>query len=145
METMRHKLQAQMEQNLTESRPHEENAQKSTMDVVAKLESLMQQFNATCLMWESGAAAGTEHLSNSIDVHLQAQNLRVDEIFNFVHEACKIATDNAKMLWDLMIAIENLGDNFQQMKEKMLQWDEPEQPMCMEEERIYNENVSQLL
>ena len=96
-------------------------------------------------MRESDAAIGTERLSDSVDARLQAQSLRVDEMSNSVREAHKAATNNAETLRDLMIAIENLGDNFQQMKEKMLQWDDPKQPMGMEEERICNEIVSQLL
>ena len=89
--------------------------------------------------------ASTECLSNSVDARLQVQSLRVNEISNSVREAHKNSADNAETQRDLMIAIENLGDNFQQMKEKMLQWDELEQPMGMEEEKIYNEYVSQLL
>ena len=50
----------------------------------------------------------------------------MDEISNSVRKARKTSADNAEMLQDLMIAIENLGDNFQQMQEKMMQWYEPE-------------------
>ena len=60
MELMRHELQAQMEQNLGESHLHEENAQKSAVDIVAKLESLTQQLNEFHPMRESDAATGTE-------------------------------------------------------------------------------------
>ena len=91
----------------------------------AKLESLMQLLNAFHPMQESNAAASTERLSDSVHVRLQAQSLRVDEISNSVHEARKTSADNAETLRDIMIVIENLGDNFHQMQEKLLQWDEP--------------------
>ena len=44
-----------------------------------------------------------------------------------------------------MVAVENLGENFQQMREGMLQWGNPEQPVDTEEERIYDEIAAQLL
>ena len=64
---------------------------------------------------------------------------------NIVHEARKTSVDNAETMQEIRIAIENLGDNFQKMQEKILQWDEPEQFMDTEEERVFNENISTLL
>ena len=85
-------------------------------------------------MNESDATVSTEHISDSVNARLQLQSQRMDEMSNIVHEARKTSVDNAETMQEIRIAIENLGDNFQKMQEKMLQWDEPEQFMDAEEE-----------
>ena len=96
-------------------------------------------------MSESDAAVKTGRISDDVNARLQLQSQRMDEMSNAVHEARKTSVYNVETMQEIRIAIENLGDNFQKMQEKMLQWDEPEQFMDVEEEREYNENVSTLL
>ena len=74
MELMRHELQAQLDQNLAESRHCKQEAQKYAADIAAKLEGLTQQLNAFCPMSESDAVVSTEHISDSINARLQAQS-----------------------------------------------------------------------
>ena len=69
-------------------------------------------------MSESDAVVSTEHISDSVNARLQLQSQRMDEMSNIVHEARKTSVDNAEMMQEIRIAIENLGDNFQKMQEK---------------------------
>ena len=115
---MRHKLQAQLDQNLAESHCRKQEAQKYTPDVVAKLESLTQQLNAFRPMSESDAVVKTERISDSVNARLQLQSQRVDEMPNAVHEARKTSVDNAETMQEIRIAIENLGTIFRKCKRK---------------------------
>ena len=84
-------------------------------------------------------------MTEDVEARLQLQTDRMDNIFESVQEAHCESANNAETLQTLTVAIENLGDNFQQMRQEMLQWNEPEQPMDTEEERAYDEAAAALL
>ena len=142
---MRRELQAQLEQNLAESRRREEEAQKFIADVASKLERLTQQLNEYRTVQEKDIVEGHERLSGDVDVRLKIQSSQMEKFSKSVQEARKESASNAETLQTLLVSIENLAANFQRLRTDMLPRDYPEQPMDTEEERIYNETAAHLL
>ena len=67
---MRRKLQAQLDQNLAESRHRKQEVQKYAVDIAVKLENLTQQLNVFCPMSESDAAVKTGRISDDVNARL---------------------------------------------------------------------------
>ena len=60
----------------------------------------------------------TEQLQQRFD----AQNERMDQLSAIVVESRKEAQTNAEVLQNLLVGIENLGENFKNMQEEMVAW-----------------------
>ena len=145
MQELRHNFQANMERNQAESCHREETMQKSVMDLAAKLNILTQQLNDFRLMREAEAIVGAEKLFDSVDARLQTHSVRMDQMFQSMQDTRKESAANAKTIQTLLISIENLSDNFQRMREDMIQWNEPVQPIDESEEREYQATVQEIL
>ena len=52
--------------------------------------------------------------------------------------------DNTKLLHDLLVNTENLGESFKQLKSEVT-WEETEMPVETEEDRVYHETQAALL
>ena len=53
-------------------------------------------------------------------------SVRMDSISDFVQEARKTSAENAENIKNLLVGIENLGENVKQLREEMRGWEEPE-------------------
>ena len=58
-------------------------------------------------------------VSSSMDARLNLQSERIDNVNIAVERAQKTAKDNSDMLENLLIGIENMGENVKQFREEM--------------------------
>ena len=78
------------------------------MERLATLPDQLNRFNPTSVEDVSGSQ---EKLSSVVDDRLNLQSLRIDSVSESVHEAHKTAQENAEMLHNLLVGMENLGDS----------------------------------
>ena len=57
---------------------------------------------------------------------MNLQSLQIDSVSQSTHEANKIAQDNAELLQNLLVSMENLGENVKQLREEVNAWGGPE-------------------
>ena len=50
-------------------------------------------------------------MSSAVDERLNLQSLRIDSISESMNEANKTAQENAELLQNLLVGMENLGEN----------------------------------
>ena len=60
-------------------------------------------------------------MSSDVDARLQLQSQRVDNLTESVHKVQKDTVNNADTLQTLLISMENLGENFKELRDGMLQ------------------------
>ena len=68
-----------------------------------------------------------------MEERLNVQSLRINTLSDLMQKAQKTANDNAEILHNLMVGIENLSENVKQLKEEMRGWEEPEAQVELEE------------
>ena len=61
-------------------------------------------------------------MSEQLQQRFDAQSERMNQLFAIVIESQKEARTNAAVLQNLLVGIENLGENFKNMQEEMLAW-----------------------
>ena len=59
---------------------------------------------------------------SAVEKRLEIQNLRIDGLLESREKADKVANDNSELLQNLMIGIENMGENIRQCREDMENW-----------------------
>ena len=67
---------------------------------------------------------------------MQLQSRRIDTISDSIQKFEENAADNTKLLHDLLVNMENLGDTVKQMKSDYMNWDPEEFPVETEEEKL---------
>ena len=65
-------------------------------------------------------------VSEQFDARLTLQSCRMDLIAESVEKQEKTVSGNAELLHNLLISIENLGDNVKNLQKEMEQWRDPE-------------------
>ena len=64
----------------------------------------------------SDVAKEQQQLSQDVSVQLQVQSRRIDTVSDSIQKFEENAADNTKLLHDLLVNMENLGDTVKQMK-----------------------------
>ena len=72
-------------------------------------------------------------MSSAVDDRLNLQSQRIDSMSESAHEAYKIAQDNVEMLHNLLVGMENLGENVKQLWEEVNAWGEPEEQEVLDD------------
>ena len=103
VEGVRRGVQTTLSQNLADARQREEKAQAEI------------------------ARVGQKQLSADVDVRLQFQSQRIDNLNATVQKVQTDIATNTETMQTLVAGIENLGDNFVQLREKALNWGNPGQ------------------
>ena len=70
---------------------------------------------------------------------LQVQSQQIDTVTDSVQKIKKDTADNTKLLHDLIVNMENLGESLKQMKSEVMAWEQEEVPMETDEDRQYQE------
>ena len=94
--------------------------------IAADLSSLTEQlnkFNPASVIDVSGSQ---QRMSEAVEQRLTLHSVRMDSISDFVQEARKTSAENAENIKNLLVGIENLGENVKQLREEMRGWEEPE-------------------
>ena len=96
-------------------------------------------------MSETNVAAGQAKMSEDVNTRLQLQSQQMDVMGESVSKVQEETANNTEILQTLLVDMENLGDNFRQLREEMLMGGSPEVQMEMEEEREYQDTDAELL
>ena len=70
---------------------------------------------------------------------MQAHAQRIDTVTDSVQKIERDSIDNTKLLHDLVINRENLGESLKQMKSEVKAWEEDETPMETDGDELYHD------
>ena len=76
---------------------------------------------------------------------MQVQSQRIDTVTDSVQKIEKNSADNTKLLHDLMINMENLGESFKQFKSEVMNWEGTGNLMETEEDKEHRKLQNALL
>ena len=138
-------LQAQMEQNLAESRHREQEAQDAMEKIASELGQLMEHLDQYKPVREADALVREKQMSSDVDARLQLQSQRVDNLTESVHKVQEDTVNNAETLQALLISMENLGENFKELRDDMLAVNIAEQQMEIEGDEEHDKLNAELL
>ena len=145
VEGHRRDLEAKMDQDRVEAR-QAANETKAVVDQLsAQLSQLATQLKEFGPARSSDVATGQTQLSQDFGGRLQVQTQRIDTVTDSVQRIEKDTADNTKLLHDLIVNMENLGDSIKYMKGEMAaDWQE-ETPMETDGDGQYQELQDELL
>ena len=111
----------------------------------AQLAQLATQLNEFHLARSENVATSHTQLLQDVNERMQIQSQRIDTVTHSVQRIEKDSADNTKLLHDLIVNMENLGESFKQFKSEVTAWEGTEIPMETEEDREYHETQNTLL
>ena len=141
VEGVRRDIQAQLEQTHADSLRRETEAQHRIEDISKQLHALTEQLNKFQPVSEHAVGVSQGNLSEQVQHQFDAQQDRIQKLSDVVLESKKEAQTNADTLHNLLVGIENLGENVKNMQEEMIAW----QSGYQEAEREYEEMHEDLL
>ena len=144
VDVMRREIQTQMEQNLAESHRREQKAQEIMNKMASELDQL-KQLKQNKPILEADAVKREKQMSSDVDARLQLQSQRVDNLTESVHKVQKDTVNNADTLQTLLISMENLGENFKELRDGMLAANIAAQQMEIEGDEEHDELNAELL
>ena len=102
--------------------------------IAADLSSLAEQLNKFKVASVTDVSGSQQRMSEAVEQRLTLHSVRMDSISDFVQEARKTSAENAENIKNLLVGIENLGENVKQLREEMRGWEEPEMQEATEKE-----------
>ena len=123
----------------------DEDAQRKVDQIAAELATLTQQLNQLHPVSAENAAVGQKPVSDELNARLKLQPEQTDGWNESVQQAQNTASNNAELLQNFLVDMENLADNFKQLRADMEEWGNPNLEGENEEERLYNETAAELL
>ena len=94
--------------------------------IATDLATLTKQLNKFKPASATEVSGGHQRMSEELEQRLTLHSVRMDSMGEFVQEARKTATENAQNIQNLLVGIENLGENVKQLREEMRGWEEAE-------------------
>ena len=91
-------------------------------EIAANLATLTDQLNRFKPASVEDVLGSQEQLSSAVDDRINLQSLRLDTVSESVQDARKTAQENTEMLHDLLVSMENLGENVKQLREEVNVW-----------------------
>ena len=122
VEGVRRDIQAQLEQTRADSLRREQEAQHRIEDISKQLQTLTEQLNKFQPASEQAVGVSQGKLSEQVQQQFDAQQDRIQKLSDVVLESRKEAQTNADTLHNLLVGIENLGENVKNMQEEMIAW-----------------------
>ena len=96
-------------------------------EIAANLATLTDQLNRFKPASVEDVSGSQEKLSSAVEDRLNLQSSRIDSVSESTHEAHKTAQENAEMLHNLLVGMENLGESVKQLREEVNAWGWPEE------------------
>ena len=90
--------------------------------IEASLAQLTKQLNEIRPVSEKNVGDVQKEFSAQFEQRLTLQSSRIDTLSEAMEKSQKAAEDNTEMLQNLLIGIENMGDNLKQFREEMEGW-----------------------
>ena len=94
----------------------EQEAQRRIEEISTQLQILTDQLNTFRPASENAVGVIQDKVTEQLQQRFDAQNKRMDQLSATVVESRKEAQTNTDMLQNLLVGIENLGENFKKMK-----------------------------
>ena len=116
---LRDEIRAHLAQNRADFERRQEETMQTVAQVSASLDILTKKLNQ--FKPASGVDVGDlkKKLSNEVAQKLSESDKRVDQLSTTVEGQKKSISDNSELLIDLLIGIENLGDNLKNIQKEM--------------------------
>ena len=86
-------------------------------EIAASLTTLTNQLNRFKPASVAEVSGSQEQLSSAVDEKINLQSQRIDTVSESTQEARKTAQENSEMPHDLLVGMENLGENVKQLRE----------------------------
>ena len=122
VEGIRRDIQAQLEQTHVDSLRREQEAQHRIEDISKQLQTLTMQLNKFQPASEQAVGVSQGKFSEQVQQQFDAQQERIQKLSDVVLESRKDTQTNADTLHNLLVGIENLGENVKNMQEEMIAW-----------------------
>ena len=87
--------------------------------IATDLSSLTKQLNKFKPASVTDVSGSQQRMSEAVEQRLTLHSVRMDSISDFVQEARKTSAENAENIKNLLVGIENLGENVKQLREEM--------------------------
>ena len=87
-----------------------------------ELANLTKQLNEFKPASEAVVGEANKQVSEEVNARLNLQSERIDNVNESVQKAQKTASDNAEMLQNLLIGLENMGENIKHLGEELETW-----------------------
>ena len=144
MHSIVQELRSKIRAHLTQNRADFDRRQPETTECIAKvtadLENLTSQLNRYQPANGPQLDSVQEKLSVQFSERLSATDERMRKLHAVVEEQKKNLSDNSDLLRDLMVGIENLGENLKSINREMNYWRNPEvQEADMELQNLLDE------
>ena len=124
---MRCDFQAQLEQTRAESQRRDADAKRQMDEIAANLATLTNQLNRFKPASVADVSGSQKQLSSAVDEKINLQSQRIDTVSESTQEVRKTAQKNSEMLHDLLVGMENLGENVKQLREEVNAWGGPDE------------------
>ena len=99
----------QLEQNRANALHRDEESQHKVEQIAAQLQKLTGQLNQVHLACEENVGEVRKQVSEQSEQRLEMQSNRIDVMNESVKKSQKATEDNAELLQNLLVGIENMG------------------------------------
>ena len=147
VEGHRRDLEAKLMQNQAEARQTAQDARKAFDDLSARLGNVATQLTQMNAAQGTEVATGREQMSQEFGARLQLQSQRIDSVSDSIQQMRQEAADNTKLLHDMIVNMENLGESVKNMQSEFMNWGTAENEMEVEneEDKLHEELQANLL
>ena len=112
-------MQAQFDQERVTHHLQSAEMRRQMNDISAALQNLTQQLTALKSVSEHAVGEKGQQIPARYDEQFAVQTARIDTLADAVYKADQSATETAKNVQDLVIGVENLGEHFKTMQERL--------------------------
>ena len=141
----RSEFQAQLDHTRAESQCRDADTKQKMDEIAVNLATLTDQLNRFKPASVAEVSGSQNQLLQDVDVRLQTQAQRIDTVTDSVQKIERDSADNTKLLHDLLISMENLGESLKQIKSEVKAWEENENPMETDEDALYRDMQKSIL
>ena len=145
VEGHRRDLEARINQNQEEARRAAHETKTAVDNLSAQLAQLTAQLADIKPARSEEVAVGHQALSRDFGQRIESQSARIDTVSDSVQKIQTDTADNTKLLHDLMVNMENLGESIKYLKAEMAQEWVQDEPMENTEEKEYQNMQETLL
>ena len=118
VEGMRRDVQAQIEKTRVDTQRRDEETQKTIQQIAAGLEQLTKQLNDFRPVNVEHVGVAQQQVAKNVEQRLNLQSNRIDHVTESVQKAQRAAEENAELLQNLLVGVENMGENLKNFREE---------------------------
>ena len=141
VEGVRRDIQAQLDANCADALRREEEQRKRVQEISAQLQTLTDQLSKFNPASVSGVQLHTGEVEQKFQQKFGEQQKEIQNLTEIVLESRKDSQTHADTLHNLLMGVENLGENVKKMQEDMVAW----QSSYHDAEREYEEMAEDAL